>query len=241
MPLIGTRESERSVPAAPLPPRWKRSLLSRLSPAHGLMIGSAALAFLLVLGVTSRPEAQLAVTVARADIPAGAPLSPAVLRSVEVPADGTLEQATVSFDRLARGGQVAARPIVAGELIHPRDVAQTGSDPGRRLRAMSIPVKRERAVGGTLRVGDRVDVVDVVDGTARWVVVGAQVLDVPQSASSRGIVRAVGGEYHVVVEVDAKEALALAEALSHDTVQVVRSTGAPPPDDQSSAAATDAG
>jgi Flp pilus assembly protein CpaB len=146
----------------------------------------------------------------------------------------------VSFDRVVKGGQVAARPIVAGALLHARDVTQGGGDPERRLRAMSIPVKRDRAVGGTLRVGDRVDIVDVVGGTARWVVVGAQVIELPRSASSRGIVRDVSGEYHVVVEVDANEALVLAEALSRDTVQVVRSTGAPPPDGQSSAAAPDA-
>jgi Flp pilus assembly protein CpaB len=240
MPLMSVRETDRPAAAVPLPRSPKRPLLSRLSPAHGLMAGSGLLAFFLVLGVTSRPETRLTVAVARADIPAGAALSPAVVRSAEVPADGTVAQATVPFDRLARRGQVAARPIAAGELLRPSDIGRGGSPSGTRFRAMSIPVKRERAVGGTLRVGDRVDVVDVIDGTARWVVVGAQVIDVPRTTSSRGIVREAGGEYHVVVEVDRKEALALAEALSRDTVQVVRSTGAPIPDAQSSATAVDA-
>jgi Flp pilus assembly protein CpaB len=145
-----------------------------------------------------------------------------------LPADDTLARVTVRWDQIGVGDRVAAHPIAAGEFLRPSDLAGPGVG-AIRLRAMSVPVKRERAVGGMLRVGDRVDVVDVVDGTARWIVTGTQVIEVPAPPSSSGLARDVSAVYHVVVEVDADQALALAEALTHDMVSVVRSTGAPPP------------
>lgn len=210
------------------PVRPRRSLLSRFSTAHGLMALSALLTFVLVVTATKGSDAHLRVAAASTDLPAGARVTREALREVEVPADGALGRATVRWDQIGVGDLVTAHPIAAGELLRPSDLVAAGVGV-TQLRAMSVPVKRERAVGGTLRVGDRVDVVDVVDGTAQWIVTGAQVIAVPAPPSSRGLARDVGALYHVVVEVDADQALALAEALTHDTVSVVRSTGAPPP------------
>lgn len=229
MPLNSTLATERPAPTGTWRSRPHRPLWSRFSTAHGLMVLSGLLTFVLVVSAMGGSEARLTVAAARGDIPSGAPLTRDLLRQVELPADSDLAGATVPLERLARGDQVAARPIAAGELLRPSDLGAASVSGATRLRAMSIPVKRERAVGGALRVGDRVDVADVVEGTARWVVTGAQVIEVPKSASSGGIVREVGGTYHVVVEVNEEQALALAEALTHDTVSVVRSTGAPPP------------
>jgi Flp pilus assembly protein CpaB len=211
-----------------LPIRPRRSLLSRFSTAHGLMALSALLTFVLVVSATKGSDARLRVAAARTDLPAGAAITREALREVEVPADAELARATVRWDQIGVGDRVAAHPIAAGDLLRPSDLAGPGVG-ATQLRAMSVPVKRERAVGGMLRVGDRVDVVDVVDGSARWIVTGAQVIEVPAPPSSSGLARDVSALYHVVVEVDADQALALAEALTHDTVSVVRSTGAPPP------------
>ncbi len=93
---------------------------------------------------------------------------------------------------------------------------------------MSIPVPREKAVGGGLRVGDRVDVIDVVDGEAAFVMADAQVVSVSSAATSGGITSGAAGDFFVVVEVDARQALAVAEALADGKVDVVRSTGAEP-------------
>jgi Flp pilus assembly protein CpaB len=194
------------------------------------MVLAGLLTFVLVVSATKGSDARLAVAVARDDIPAGAAVGVGLLRKVDLPADGELARSTVPWSGIGAGDRVAARPIAAGEFLRPSDLAPPTANGGSQLRAMSIPVKPERAVGGTLRVGDRVDVVDVVDGVARWVVTGAQVIEVPSAPSSRGgIVRDVAATYHVVIEVNAIQALALAQALTHDTVSVVRSTGAPPP------------
>lgn len=93
---------------------------------------------------------------------------------------------------------------------------------------MSIPVPRENAAGGSLGVGDRVDVIDTVDGVARYVALDVEVTKVSAPSSSGGITRGAGREFFVVVQVDALQALAIAEALADGKLNVVRSTGAAP-------------
>ena len=189
---------------------------------------AALLTFVLVVSATKGSTARLRVAAARTDLPAGARLTPESLRLIDIPADAALARATVPWDQVRGGDRVTAHPIAAGELLRPTDMVAGAGNGANGLRAMSIPAKRERAAGGILRVGDRVDVLDVVDGAARWVVAGVQVIEVPGSSPSAGITRDAGALYDVVVEVDATQALALAEALTHDTVSVIRSTGAAP-------------
>jgi hypothetical protein len=74
-----------------------------------------------------------------------------------------------------------------------------------------------------LVAGDRVDVVSVVDGSARFVASGLEVISVSESSSS-----AIGSisAYHIVVSVEAQQALDLARALDTGSMEIVRSTGA---------------
>jgi Flp pilus assembly protein CpaB len=103
------------------------------------------------------------------------------------------------------------------------------------LRSMSIPVAREHAAGGQLRPGDRVDVIDIVDGEAIYAVTGAEVVTV--GTERTGTLDATTRSFHVVVAVDGDEALRLTAALADEQLEVVRSTGAapveatPPPQD----------
>ena len=92
---------------------------------------------------------------------------------------------------------------------------------------MSIPVGPEHAVGGTLAVGDRVDVVGV-DGTqATYVLRDVQVVGVATTAKSGGLGLAAGSQqYFVTVAVDDAGALRLAVAVRSGKFEVVRSTGA---------------
>lgn len=93
----------------------------------------------------------------------------------------------------------------------------------------------ENAVGGALAAGDRVDVIDVVDGAARYVVTGALVTRVPSSETAAGIARGAARDFYVVVQVDDAGALALAEAAADGKLDVVRSSGAAPPRPQAPA------
>jgi hypothetical protein len=89
---------------------------------------------------------------------------------------------------------------------------------------MSIPIDVSRAAGGTIAVGDRVDVIAVDDGVAAFVVVDIEVVSI--AADSAGALRS--SDHHLVVAIDANQALALAEAMAAGDINVIRSTGAPP-------------
>ncbi|MDP9389766.1 MAG: hypothetical protein M3Q48_18080 [Actinomycetota bacterium] len=147
------------------------------------------------------------------------------MRWVELPADSELAGQFLAPAELGRGERVATQAIAAGQPVLRQALASEEEADG--LRWLSIPVAREHAAGGALRAGDRVDVIDVVEGVARYVVTGAEVASVGPGRPERGLA-AGSREFHVVVRVDAEEALAVAEALADGKLEVVRSTAATP-------------
>jgi len=213
-------------PSDAVRPHLRRPLLARFSLAHGLMALSGLLTFVLLASVTGDRGTHLSVAVARADIAAGTAITPALVERADLPSKSSLAGKMVSVEHLGAGSWVATRPIAAGDPLRRSDLAPAGERRG--LRAMSIPVKRENAAGGALSVGDRVDVISTAAGRAEWVVDGVQVVAVPSPASTGGLTRDVASGYYVVVEVDADQALALANALAGQKIEVVRSTGAAP-------------
>lgn len=120
----------------------------------------------------------------------------------------------------SRYGSIVQRPIPEGGVIERSALAEPASESG--LRAMSLPVAVSRSAGGTILVGDRVDVITVVDGTAMFVAAGIEVLALSGAGAGFSSV-----DHHLVVAVNSDQALALASALSAGSLDVVRSTGAP--------------
>lgn len=88
---------------------------------------------------------------------------------------------------------------------------------------MSVPIDPDHAVAGALRQGDRVDVIEVRDGTAAYLITDAQVLDVP-TAEQRGGLGSLN-RFSITLAVDDETALRLATALRSGSLDVVRSTG----------------
>lgn len=219
---LTTQPASRLDPQAGPPPR--RGLLSSFSMAHGLMVLSGLLAFLLIVSILGDRSERLVVAIARGDIAAGTTVTADLVEPARLPASTPLGDRLTTLDEVRRGGWTAGQPIAAGDPIRRSDLLASGE--GSTLRSMSIPVARENAVGGALRVGDRVDVIDVVDGQSAFVVSGAQVTKVPATSVSGGLTRGVERDFFVVVQVSAEEALALAQALADGKVDVVRSTGA---------------
>lgn len=215
-----------------LAPRRRRGPLARFSLAHGLMALSGLLAFVLIATVLSEKGDTVVVAVAARDVPAGTVITPEMVDTTELSTDSPLASSLLRAEQVRSGSWVTARPLREGEALRPSDLVEAGDHTTQRL--MSVPVSRDHAVGGALSVGDRVDVIDVSEGEARWVVRDAQVVRVASSSSSGGIARDATREYYVVLEVDAPEALALAEALSDGKVEVIRSTGAEPIPDEPS-------
>ncbi|HLV90665.1 MAG: hypothetical protein J5I28_01215 [Acidimicrobiales bacterium] len=215
-PSLVTREAGTS------PPTIRRTR-RRISASHVLIALAVVLAFVLnILALRDRGASTL-VAVADRPIAAGSILVPDVIRLVSADADFPGLATLITEDDLdASFGSVVTRALPAGSVVDRASLA--APDSGSGMRVMSLEVEESRAAGGTLAAGDRIDVIAVRDGVATYVVSDAEVVAVPEKAS--GALGSTG--YHVVVAVDADEALALAEAMAAGKIDVVRSTGAPP-------------
>lgn len=218
--MIGAQVSEANQSRTPRPRR--RNPLTRITASHLLMVLAAVLAFATNLVVLRNHDLTRAVVVAARDVPAGRLLTGSDLRSAEVDVDDQLFTTLIPWqDSQTVVGQVAARSIVNGHLIGNGDV-RPASAPGG-LRAMSIPIESEHAVGGALVEGDRIDLIVVDDAGPRYVLTDAEVLAIPNA--DRGSFTGAGG-FYLVVAVDPLKALDVAAAIRAGGIEVIRSTGA---------------
>lgn len=214
---VPTRRSAESPRARP--PR--RSITSRLAAGHVVMIGAALLAAVANIALIRAADDSVPILVLAADATAGTAAEDLPLR----PADARLDAAALSTlvlpdDRAELAGRVLAGDVRAGAPLRWTDLPQRAAPDG--LRRMSLPLLRERAVGGDIARGDAVDVIQVVDGDARYVVAGAEVLDVAAEADT-----SLGGlaSFHISIGVDPQTALCLARAIDAGQLTVVLSTG----------------
>jgi hypothetical protein len=201
----------------------RRPVKRRLSASHFLIALVVVLAFVLNFLALQDRTATTLVAVADRPISAGSAFSVDSVRLVPVTAgfeglESLVQQAQLSgFE-----GWVVERSIPMGGLLNVSLFVEPGAPSG--LRSMSLPIEIAHAAGGTIVAGDRVDVISVLDGSATYVatdieVIGSSDLD---GGSFGGV-----GDYHIVVAVDARQALDLAEALESSSLEIIRSTGAP--------------
>jgi Flp pilus assembly protein CpaB len=184
---------------------------------------AVVLAFVLnILALQDRSASSL-VAVADQPIAAGAVFMPDMVRLTPIDAgfEG-LESMVGEAGLTGYAGWIVQRAVAEGGVIEVSVLAEPATSSG--LRSMSIPIDVSRAAGGTIAVGDRVDVIAVDDGVAAFVVVDIEVVSV--AADSAGALRS--SDHHLVVAIDANQALALAEAMAAGDINVIRSTGAPP-------------
>jgi Flp pilus assembly protein CpaB len=184
----------------------------------------ALLAFALNYLALQDRDATVMVAVAARPLAAGSLLVPDDVRLVPVASDFAGVGSMLTEAELAdRDGWVLDRPVAADGVIDEGMLVEPSAPSG--LRAMSIPVDVEHAVGGGLGPGDRIDIISTADGESTFVVTDVGVLSVAdQSTAVLGGI----GAFHIVVAVDAEQALSLARALADDEFEVIRSTGAPP-------------
>ncbi|MCA1656838.1 MAG: SAF domain-containing protein [Actinobacteria bacterium] len=225
-PTVTTTESNGRVLAAP--PR--RSALSRVRGSLALAVVFAVLAALFYL-VAAGGQGGVPVAVAAHDLQAGEALDDAAVRFVDVSASEQFLATLVGPEDMAglRGG-VLSRPIANGTAVGRADVVAATA--GGQARSMSIPVEPEHAAGGALQVGDLVDVIDGGDsaGPPSYAVTGVRVVAV--SSRRSGTVGSAASKSWITVALpdgplpDGQAALAMAAAIAHGKVEVVRSTGA---------------
>ena len=210
-------------------PRAGRAPRRRLSGSQ-LFIGVVVLlAFVLNLVALQDRSATTLVAVADGPIDAGATFSVDVVRFVPVSSAfeglGSLltEEQAGSVE-----GWVFDRPVDSGGVIERGLLVEPAAPSG--MRSMSIPIAPEHAAGGALAVGDRVDVITVVDGVARFVAVDVGVVGI--AASDSGAFGTIGS-YYVILAVEPAQSLALAEAIESGSVELIRATGAIPLEEDS--------
>ncbi len=225
-PHVGPTKTPEGVPAAKRSlrgPRWR----GRVSFGHGLMVGCGLLAFVFTASALRRDTPTVEVLVAAADLAPGDVLDTAAVRAVPIPAGSPLVEGLVPASEVQPGEVRVAEQVVAGEPVR-RSALRSSAEVSPGNRAMSVPIDRTNAVGGELRVGDRVDVVSVSSGKAGYVLTGATVVAVAGSGEGRGGLLSGGAEkFFVTVEVDDASALAVSAAIADGSVQIIRSTGAP--------------
>lgn len=167
-------------------------------------------------------ETSYPVAVAAEEIRAGTVVRPSSFATAEVKvAEDVLSGLLPSNEVAARDGWVAAGTVAEGELVSRSDLREPAAP--SEQRAMSFPIDAQRAVGGDLQTGDRVDVIAVVGGLSSYVATDLEVIDVATPEGRAAL--AAASTFGLTVAVDAEEALALAQALSVGEVSVLRSTG----------------
>jgi Flp pilus assembly protein CpaB len=201
----------------------KRSLSSRLGLLHVIAIVSGLLAFLLILTWMRSQQDVVEVAVAVEEIRSGNVMSADLIEYQEVPAAGTFGDRMITPEEAGLlEGAVATRQIAPGEPVLDSDLRPVDTPAG--LRAMSVPLDINRAVGGVLAVGDRVDVIGFDEVGPHYIATDIEVLDIPGERSGAF---GSGASYAVTVAVDDAQALAIARALDFGDLHVLRSTGAP--------------
>lgn len=227
MSVAESVQAEEERGSSPGAPSRRRGWTSRVSVGQGLMVAAGLLAALLNFVALRGAEDVTHIVTAARDIQPGEILSADLLTTVPLTGSTSGLVGIVHADRIGEleGATTAAR-IAEGEPVLRSALSPSGSTDGSR--AMSVPLDPAHAVGGRLRVGDRVDVIEVDDAGARYVATDVEVIGVTDVASGG----ALGGgltSYSVTLSVDDVTALRLAAGIRSDRLQVVRSTGAPPP------------
>lgn len=201
----------------------KRSMSSRLGLLHVVAIVSGLLAFLLILTWMRSQQDVVEVAVAVEEIRSGNVMSTDLIEYREVPAAGTFGDRMVTSEEAGRlEGAVATRQIAPGEPVLDSDLRPVDTPDG--LRAMSVPLDINRAVGGVLAVGDRVDIIGFDELGPHYIATDIEVLGIPGERSGAF---GSGASYAITVAVDDGQALAIARALDFGDLHVLRSTGAP--------------
>jgi Flp pilus assembly protein CpaB len=218
-----------AIDALPRPPSsLPRSLLSRLSTGHLVMIVAGLLGLLLTVAVLRRADDRQAVVVAARDLSPGTALTDSAVRYENVKMDDSLLDTILRRDDVqGLEGSVAVYPIAKGELISRRAIRPPAAPDGKR--AMSIPIDPARAVNGELEPGDRVDVILAANHEVSIIVADAEVLSV--SRPDRG--GAFGGvdeSFAVTLAVDARESQLVAGGLAGGDIVITRTTGSRPAD-----------
>lgn len=224
--------ADRSVARDIRPLGRRPSLPAGRAIIGGLLVTVAAIGtFAAYANANAGPAHSYVVAVA--PVLAGQRLTADDLRTIplELP-EGVEQQAFASVAEL--DGATALAPIDANQLIAPASVRLAGREaPGTATHEFSFALDREKALGGHLQRGERIDAVATYgsgsDAYSQLVIRRARVVDVDTGAKGT-----VGSSSKVTITValdDEHEVLEAMHAIEIGKVTLVRTTGDAPAGD----------
>ena len=216
--------------------RRKGRPAQRWTPGHVLPFVLAIFAVIFVLAALADRSAQTSVVVASRQIPAGATINAGDTRTIKMRTADADALSGLLGPAQVTGGLVAATAIGPGEPII-RTETLSGPASAAGLGSMSLPIPADHADGGSLAVGDQVDIIAGTPTGASYIAQNLTVLAVSTPATT-GVLAGTNTNYSITVAVDQPTALRLAAALaaastsSGNTLEVIRSTGETPTSQQ---------
>jgi Flp pilus assembly protein CpaB len=223
MAQVRTPPSDPTTFTASRPLRRRRGLPSGRAVVGGFLVALAAVGvFAAYTSATAGPTTSYVV--AARDLAPGDRITAASLRLV--PLDLPDEQRARSYDVIEPLlDATVIEPLLTGELLQEGSLIATGAAPG--TRAVSFAIDAAHAVNGTLRAGERVDILATfgAGGEACTYLVAPDVplVRVSEAASS---LTATGGLTITVEAETADAALAISHAANAGTITLVRTTHA---------------
>ncbi len=193
-------------------------LPARFSLAHGLMVLSGLLTFVLVSSALADKRETVTVFLATEAAAAGQPMTP---RPAEIAKDTPGIELYATRQQLE--GLVLARSLPAGQPIMRSDLVNRGEV---QFRTVAIPVDDYQIRGLGLDRNDRVDVVGFDEDDVPLYLATNLVVEETSARNNEGLGGVRAG--FVALQVDDVEALRLSQGQLNGPLWLVRSTGAAP-------------
>ncbi len=230
--MLSVEVERDSVPTArepgSRPLRRRRHIPGPRALVGGLLVATAAVGlFAAYSGASARHLRQYVI--ARHPLIVGSRIHAEDLESVPLDLAGAQVESNAFTDATALVGSLVVAPVRAGELVQAGDVL-SGRDSAPE-RQLSFAIDPARAVGGSLEVGDRVDVIATF-GTgsgATTTLVGTGLRVLARSDGGSGITSSSGATEVVTLALsEGDDPLPLVQAVNSGQLLLVRSTGAGP-------------
>jgi Flp pilus assembly protein CpaB len=224
MAQVRTSPPESAAPPASRPLRRRRGLPSGRAVVGGFLVALATVGvFAAYTSATAGPTTRYVV--AARDLAPGDRITESSLRLV--PLELPDEQRRRAYDVVGPLlDATVVEPLLPGELLQEGSIVATGAAPG--TRAVSFAIDAAHAVNGSLRAGERVDVLATFGsgGEACTYLVAGDVALVRVNEAAGSLTSQAG--MTITVEADtADDALAISHAANAGTVTLVRTTHAP--------------
>ena len=203
--------------------RRRSALPTGRAVVGGFLIALAALGvFAAYTSATAGPTTRYVV--ARRDVPIGTRLTAEDLTTLAMDLPEVVTRTAVFSTEGPLVGATTVGPIRRGELVQAGDVVEKRSGAGEL--EVSFELESARALAGTLRAGERVDVLATfgAGGETYTVTVVRQARVLETSREGGGL---AGGDSDVIslAVASSEEAMALTHAVNAGKVTLVRATG----------------